>query len=180
LGSTSIIRYAGPIVKLRVLFALSVVIVATSVFAQPQPLSLCIVETKSDTASHYEPSAGPYAIAMNDQLASERLQNGTALHITVLAASMQRDILPEVHRVNCSWILQLWYHRSSEGEVLSAPMGDHDSLLFTLWTSDTRKVIARGSGVVMRVTQGNTSRVPNPLLYSGLARQIMKKLNQLP
>jgi hypothetical protein len=129
LGSTSIIRYAGPIVKLRVPVALSVVIVATSVFAQPQPLSLCIVQTKSDAASQYEPSAGPYAIVMYDQLASQRLQNGTALHITVLAASMQRDIPPEVHRLNCSWVIQLWYHRSSDGEVLSVPMGDHDSLL---------------------------------------------------
>jgi hypothetical protein len=59
-------------------------------------------------------------------------------------------------------------------------MGDHDILLFTRWNSDTRKVIARGSGVVMRETQGNTSLVPNPLLYSALARQILKKLNQLP
>jgi hypothetical protein len=166
-------------VKLRVPVALSVVIVATSVFAQPQPLSLCIVQTKSDAASQYEPSAGPYAIVMYDQLASQRLQNGTALHITVLAASMQRDILPEVHRLNCSWILQLWYHRSTDREVRS-PMGDHDSLLFTLWNGDTRKVIARGSAVVMRETQGNTSLVPNPLLYSALARQILKKLNQLP
>jgi hypothetical protein len=94
-------------VKLRVLVALSVVIVATSVFAQPQPLSLCIVQTKSDAASQYEPSAGPFATAMYDQLTSQRLQNGTALHITVLAAFMQRDILPEVHRLNCSWVLQL-------------------------------------------------------------------------
>jgi hypothetical protein len=179
LESTSIIRYAEPLVKLRVLVALSVVIVATSVFAQSPPLSLCIVQTKSDAASQYEPSAGPYATAMYDQLASQRLQNGIALHITVLAASMQRDILPEVHRLNCSWVLQLWYHRSSDGEILSVPMGDHDSLLFTLWNSDTRKVIARGSGVVMRETQGNTSRVPNPLLYSALASQILKKLNQL-
>jgi hypothetical protein len=178
LGSTSIIRYAESLVKLRVVVALSVVIVATSVFAQPQPLSLCIVQT-SDAASQYEPNAGPYATAMYDQLASQRLQNAIALHITVLAASMQRDILPEVHRLNCSWVLQLWYHRSSDGEILSVPMGDHDSLLFTLWNSDTRKVIARGSGVVMRETQGNTSRVPNPLLYSALASQILKKLNQL-
>jgi hypothetical protein len=166
-------------VKLRVPVALSVVIVATSVFAQPQPLSLCIVQTKSDAASQYEPSAGPYAIAMYDQLASQRLRNGTALHITVLAASMQRDILPEVHRLNCSWILQLWYHRST-GVRGPSPMGDQDSLLFTLWNGDTRKVIARGSGVVMRETQGNTSLVPNPLIYSALARQILKKLNQLP
>ena len=166
--------------KLRVPVALSVVIVATSVFAQPQPLSLCIVQTKSDAASQYEPSAGPYATAMYDQLASQRLQNGTSLHITVLAASMQRDILAEVHRLNCSWILQLWYHRSTDREVRSSPMGDNDSLLFTLWNGNTRKVIARGSGVVTRELQGNTSLVPNPLLYSALARQILKKLNQLP
>jgi hypothetical protein len=180
LGSTSIIRYAGPLVKLRVLVALSVVIVATSVFAQPQPLSLCIVQTKSDAANQYELSAGPYAVAMYDQLASQRLQNGAALHITVLAASMQRDIVPEVQRLNCSWVLQLWYNRSTDGEVRSPFMGDHDSLLFALWNGDTRKVIARGSGVAMRELQGNTSLVPNPLLYSALASQILKKLNQLP
>jgi hypothetical protein len=161
------------------------VIVATSVFAQPQPLSLCIVQTKSDAASQYEPSAGPYATAMYDQLAGQRLRNGTTLHITVLAASMQRYILPEVHRLNCSWILQLWYHRSTDRDVPSTgtayiPMGDEDSLLFTLWNGDTRKVIARGSGVAKRETQGDTSLVLNPLLYFALARQILKKLNQLP
>lgn len=183
LGST-IIRYAGPTVKLRVPVALSFVIVATSVFAQPQPLSLCIVQTKSDAASQDEPSAGPFAMAMYNQLASQRLQNGTALHITVLAASMQRDILPEVHRLNCSWSLQLWYHRSTDRDASTGdvyiPMGDQDSLLFTLWNSETRKVIARGSGVPMRETQGDTSLVPNPLLYSAFARQIVNKLNQLP
>jgi hypothetical protein len=165
-------------VKLRVPVALSVVIVATSVFAQPQPLSLCIVQIQYDAA--YEPSAGPFAMAMYNQLAGQRLQNGTALHITVLAASMQRDILPEVHRLNCSWSLQLWYHRRTDREGPFAGMGDQDSLLFTLWNSDTRKVIARGSGVAMRETQGDTSLVPNPLLYSAFARQILKKLNQLP
>jgi hypothetical protein len=121
---------------------------------------------------------------MYNQLASQRLQNGTPLHVTVLAASTQRDILPEVHRLNCSWLLQLWYHRSTDRDASTGdayiPIGDQDSLLFTLWNGDTRKVIARGSGVAMRETQGDTSLVPNPLLYSALARQILKKLNQLP
>jgi hypothetical protein len=117
-------------VKLRVPVALSVIIVATSVFAQPQPLSLCIVQTKSDAASQDELSAGPFAMAMYNQVASQRLQNGIALHITVLAASMERDILPEVHRLHCSWSLQLWYHRSTDRDTSTGdsyiPMGDQE------------------------------------------------------
>jgi hypothetical protein len=174
------IGYAGPIVKFQVPVALSVVIVATSVFAQPRTLSLCIVQTKSVAVSQDESSAGPLAIAMYHQLIDQRLQNGTALRITVLAASEQRDILPEVHRINCSWSLQLWYHRRTDREGSFAGMGDQDSLLFTLWNSDTRKVIARGSGVAMRETEGDASRILNPELYSAFAHQILKKLNQLP
>jgi hypothetical protein len=119
---------------------------------------------------------------MYDQLASQRLRNGTALHITVLAASMQRDILPEVHRLTCSWVVQLWFHRSTDqgGDDNSIPMGDQDSLIFTLWKGNTRKVIARGIGAAARETFGDASLVPNPTVYSGLAHQILKKLNQLP
>jgi hypothetical protein len=123
-------------------------------------------------------------IAMYSQLAGQRLRNGTPLHITVLPASTQRDILPEVHRLHCSWLLQLWYHRSTDRDASAGdfyiPMGDEDSLLFTLWNADTQKVVARGSGVAMRESQGDTSLVPNPQLYSALARQILKRLNQLP
>jgi hypothetical protein len=119
---------------------------------------------------------------MYDQLASQSLRNGTALHITVLAASMQRDILPEVHRLNCSWVVQLWFHKSTDRDAGDSyiPMGDQDSLLFTLWNGNTRKVIARGSGVTSRETYGDASLAPNLTVYSGVAHQILKKLNQLP
>ena len=163
--------------KLRAHLALSVFIVATSVFAQRQPLSLCIVQTKPDAATQYEPPAGPFAMVMYNQLASQPLQNGTVLHFTVLAASVQHAVLPEVQRLRCSWVVQLWYHITSHGDT---KMGDQDSLLFNLWNGETRKVIARGSGVLLRPTEGDASNVPNPLVFSGLARQIRKKLNQLP
>jgi hypothetical protein len=157
------------------LVALACVLIATSVFAQPRPLSLCIVQTKTDARSQYEPSAGPYAAAMYDQLANQRLRNGSALHITVLAASIQRDILAEVHRLNCFWVVQLWF----EGGTHQA-MADQNSLYFSLWNSDTRKVIARGSRATVRETHGDGSLVPNFTVYSEIARQILKKLNQLP
>jgi hypothetical protein len=44
-------------------------------------------------------------MAMYNQPASQRLKNSTPLHITVLAASTQRDILPEVHRLNCGHVI---------------------------------------------------------------------------
>ena len=166
--------------KFRVAVALFVAIVATPVFAQSRTLSLCIVQTKSVAVSQDESSAGPIAIAMYHQLVGQRLQNGTAVQIIVLAASEQRDILPEVHRLKCSWSLQLWYHRRTDREGSFAGMGDQDSLLFSLWNSDTRKVLARGSGVAMRETEGDASRILNPDLYSAFAHQILKKLNQLP
>jgi hypothetical protein len=174
--SAPIIRYAGPVVKLRAHLALSVFIVATSVFAQRQPLSLCIVQTKPDAATQYESSGGPFAMAMYNQLANQTLQDGTVLHVTVLTASVQHDILPEVQRLKCSWIVQLWYHVTSDRDAV---MGDQDTLLFNLWNGDTRKVIGRGSGVLMRQTEGDASQVPNPLVFSALARQILRKLNQV-
>jgi hypothetical protein len=118
---------------------------------------------------------------MYKQLAQRRLKNGTVLHVTVLAASIQQDVLPEVHRLNCSWVLQLWYHRSTDAtNILSGPVGDQDSLLFTLWNSATLKAIARGSGIAMRESYGNGALVPNPIPYSDFAHQILKKLNELP
>jgi hypothetical protein len=114
---------------------------------------------------------------MYNELASQPLQDGTALHVNVLDASVQRAILPEVQRLKCSWVVQLWYHVTEHRDT---KMGDEDTLLFYLWNGETQKVIARGSGVLMRETEGNASTVPNPLVFSGLAQQIRKKLNQLP
>ena len=193
------------IVELRVLGALVVVILAdSSALSQPRPLSLCIVHTKSNTADQYEPSAGPYAIAMYKQLAQQRLQNGATLRVTVLAASMQQDILPEVHRLNCSWVLQLWYHRNADHDAYNPspptgmpsdtapfntpePIGDENSLIFALWNGGTRKVVARGAGPMPRPFAFGTappdpSRPANPLHppYAAFRKQILKRLNQLP
>jgi hypothetical protein len=91
-----------------------IVMTGRSAWSPPGSLSLCIVHTKSHSSDQYEPSAGPDAIAMYQELVGRRLQNGATLQITVLPASMQQEIEPEVHRLNCSWVLQLWYRRNAD------------------------------------------------------------------
>ena len=63
------------LVKLRAYAALAIVIVTSpQVLSQMHASSLCIVDTKSDRLSQYDPSAGPYAIGMYKQLSGQRLQ----------------------------------------------------------------------------------------------------------
>jgi hypothetical protein len=164
-------------VKLRVPVALGfIVMTGCSAWSQPGSLSLCIVHTKSHSSDQYEPSAGPDAIAMYQELAGRRLQNGATLQITVLPASMQQEIEPEVHRLNCSWVLQLWYRRADEdafGQV--QPRGAHfNSVLFILWSSTTREVIEKGAGFVSLATK------PPLTPFASFRKQILKKLNRLP
>jgi hypothetical protein len=144
--------------------------------ALPMKPVLCIVDTKPNSSSQYDPSAGPYAMAMYQQLARTRLRSGALLHVTVLPASMQQDILPEVHRLDCSWVLQLWYQRSTDYDAYGKSQPRSllfGSLLFTLWNGTTRKVIERGAGFV---SEGKLALTP----YAVFAKQILKKLNQVP
>ena len=165
-------------VKLRVPVTLGfIVMTGCSAWSQPGSLSLCIVHTKSHSSDQYEPSAGPDAIAMYQELAGRRLQNGATLQITVLPASMQQEIEPEVHRLNCSWVLQLWYRRNADQDVFGQvqPRSAHfDSLLFTLWSSTTREVIEKGAGFVSLATK------PPLTPFALFRKQILKKLNRLP
>ena len=164
--------------KLRVPVALGFIIMTgCSAWSQPGSLSLCIVHTKSHSSDQYEPSAGPDAIAMYRELAGRRLQNGATLKITVLPASMQQEIEPEVRRLNCSWVLQLWYRRNADEDISgqALPRGARfDSLLFTLWNSTTREVIENGAGFVSMTTE------PPLTPFALFRKQILKKLNQLP
>jgi hypothetical protein len=114
---------------------------------------------------------------MYQELAGRRLQNGATLQITVLPASMQQEIEPEVHRLNCSWVLQFWYQRNGDENVFGQvqPRGTHfDSLLFTLWSSTTREVIEKGAGFVSLATK------PPQTPFAVFRKQILKKLNRLP
>lgn len=158
-------------------FVLVVIVIATNphLFAQPRTVSLCIVDTRPDQVAPYDPPAGPFAIEMYRQFVGRRLKDSSELNITVFPASLQRDILPEVHRLNCSWVLQLRYHRYEDDDVFSQtqPRGARfDSLLFTLWNGTTRKVIENGAGLVS---------LGEPLLtpYASFRRQVLKALNQL-
>ncbi|QNI30540.1 hypothetical protein H7849_15475 [Alloacidobacterium dinghuense] len=164
--------------KLRVPVALGfIVMTGCSAWSQPGSLSLCIVHTKSHSSDQYEPAAGPDAIAMYQELAGRRLQNGATLQITVLPALMQQEIEPEVHRLNCAWVLQLWYLRNADEDVSgqALPRGARfDSLRFTLWSSSTREVIEQGTGFVSLATK------PPLLPFAPFRKQILKKLNRLP
>jgi hypothetical protein len=169
---------------------------ASSLYAQHEPLSLCIVQTKPDQATQYDPSAGPWAIAMYKQLSGQQLRNGAPLRITVLAASVEKDVLPEVRRLQCVWVVQLWYQQVitlaqvhgipgppwyqqvstlaqgsgiPDGERLSG--GSEDSLFFALRNAGTAKVIANG----MTPLRVDSKAKP----CAELAHKILKRLNQL-
>jgi hypothetical protein len=162
---------------LRFVFAALVIVVATNprLFAHPRSVSLCIVDTRPDRASPYDPPAGPFAIGMYQQFLGQKLKDSSELNITVFPASLQNDILPEVHRLNCSWVLQLRYHRYADDDAFgqTQPRGARfDSLLFTLWNGATRKVIESGSGFV-------SLREPPLTPYASFRKQVLKTLNQL-
>jgi hypothetical protein len=172
---------------------------ASPLLAQPAPFSLCIVQTKADASTHYDPSAGPWAIEMNNLLSTRKLRNNAPLHITVLAASTQKEVLPEVHRLHCPWVVQLWYQHNPDLDLSQAgvssdpssafnpqlgtppPVGTQDSLFFSLWNGVTKKVIARGA-VPLRLSQTGppSARHATTAPCATLTQQILKRLNQLP
>lgn len=168
--------------------------------AQPNPPSLCIVQTKSDASIRYEPSAGPFAIGMYKAIVGHKLNDGTQVRITVLAASTQKELLPEARRLQCTSVLQLWFHRNVDNDSYDrdagtgfsspepmiekpAPIGDQNSLIFTLWDGETQKVLLRGSGPLPTgmdnfsgpdaLHAGSIRQMP----YLAFAKSILKKLN---
>jgi len=173
--------------------------VTFSAFAQRQPLTLCIVQTKPNPAIQYDPSAGRYAIAMNKQLQGHRLQDGTPLNIIVLASSVDKEVLPEVHRLRCSRVLQLWFHGNADNDIYGGsspldmpsesepevtfpqPIGDQDSLIFALWDAETQKVYVRGAAPLVHSTHLPGERPwPTTQPYVALRNQILRKLKALP
>jgi hypothetical protein len=91
---------------------------------QPPTVSLCIVDTKLPRVGLYDPPAGPFATGMYHQLSRRRLNDGSKLNIIVFPASPESTILPEVHRLNCSWVLQLRYHQQADDDVFGKPIPD--------------------------------------------------------
>lgn len=141
--------------------------------SQARTVSICIVDTRSEQAGDYDPPAGPFATGMYQQLAGRKLKDGSDHNITVFPATKQTDIMPEVHRLNCDWVLQLWYHRYVDDDVFAQPHprgARFDSLLFTFWDGATRKVVQSGSGFV---SLGGPRLTP----YASFWKQIWKALN---
>lgn len=160
---------------LRFVFVVIVIATSPGLFAQPRTVSLCVVDTRPDQVAPCDPPAGPFAIGMYQQFVGRRLKDSSELKTTVFPASLQREILPEVQRLNCSWVLQLWYHRYADEDVFgqTQPRGARfDSLSFTLWNGATRKVIESGAGFV-------SVREPVLTPYASFRRQVLKTLNQL-
>lgn len=159
-------------------------VAASPLLAQHLPLSLCLVQTKPDAETEYDPSAGPWAIELDKLLTAQKLTSGTPLQITVLEALQEKDVLPEVHRLQCPYTVQLWYQRNPWPKGTRRTLDDGDSLLFSLWNSTTGKAIAHGASPI-RLTHPGGVRSPDPLVPEPgpcvvLTQQIMKSLNKLP
>ncbi len=170
--------------------------------SQPAPLTVCIVQTKPDAATQYEPSAGPWAVEIDKQLSRQKLRSGAPLQLTALAASTEKEVRSEVQRLKCPWVVQLWYQHSpdlnlSQSEISAdgdppfdsqlgspAPLGHDDSVFFSLWNGATGKVIANGAAP-LRLFESQPGLPPNPLRANpttcrALTQQIIKRLNKLP
>jgi hypothetical protein len=134
---------------------------------------------------------------MYDRLVGQKLRNGSPLEITVLPASVLKEILPEVRRLQCAWVVQLWYSHvdftPNSGGVSSnlitpldpqldtpgRPFGREDNLFFSLWNGVTQKVLARGSAPLRAAPRPGLGEPPNLTPFDALAQQILKRLNQL-
>lgn len=170
--------------------------------ARANPPSLCIVQTKPDPNFTYDPSAGPFAIGLYKALVGHKLHDGTPVSIQVLAAATQNEVLREAHRLQCTSVLQLWTHRNVDNDNYDpdtgtgfsspepavrdpAPIGDQNSLIFTLWDGATRKVLLRGAGPLptgmdnVSASDGLHANGIRPMPYVAFAQNILKKLNKI-
>jgi len=150
---------------------------ASPLLAQHAPLSFCLVQTKPDSRTQYNPPAGPWAIELYTMLSTRKLRSGAPLQILVFAALDEKDVPPEVRRLQCPYVVQLRYHRSISNGGRS-PGEDEDSILFSLWNGGTGKVIANGASLIP-----GRNRLPSTSLRTvcaDLTEQIMNGLNKLP
>lgn len=157
------------------------VLAAPPLLAQHVPLVLCLVQTKLDAGTQYDPPAGPWAMGLDQLLSAQRLRSGAPLQITVLAASTEKEVPPEVRRLHCPYVIQLRYHGSfwPGGRYVG---DDEDSLVFYVWNGATGKVIAHGASLISAIPGQNrfssTAFLTGPC--AALTEQIMRTLNKLP
>lgn len=160
------------LVPLHLLF-----VVASSLCAQDSPISLCVVETKLHPGIQYDASAGPLTIDMYKQLSGRKLSDGSAFKITGLPVSDQKDILAEIGRLQCSWVLQLW--RTSRGPMsYQSPDVPYYDVYFSLWRGATRKAILKGSAQFpnTRYSTKQDSKAANAA--AEVADQVLNRLNK--
>lgn len=154
---------------------------ASPLLSQHAPLSLCLVQTKPESWIQYDPPAGPWAAELDKQLSTQKLRSGGTLEITVLAALTEKDVPPEVRRLQCRWVVQLRFHGSfwPGGRYVG---DDEDSILFSLWNGATGRTVADGASLVRPFAVKN--RVASETLLAApcaaLTQQIVKSLNKLP
>ena len=150
-----------------------------------------------DVATHYDPSAGPWAIAMSNELTGYKLQDGSTLKITVFPATVEKEIPREVKGLQCDFVVQIWHTHVSDasgspGGVSSGdnfsplnplqagpgPINSEDSLYFSLWNVTTGKVLSTGSAAIHRRASIEAPNIPPGLPCTAFALQAIKRLNQ--
>lgn len=157
---------------------------ASPAIAQRPPLSVCLVQTKPGAATQYDPSAGPWAIELDKLLSAQKLRSGAPLQITVLAASLEKGVQPEVRRLQCPLVIQLSYQHSLAPVTRYAIYDYEDSVAFSLWRGSTGEIVAHGTSPI-RLIRGQDRPPPSPLVAepmpcAALTQQIIKRLNKLP
>jgi hypothetical protein len=182
----------------RFLLSLLLVFAADSLCAQSRSLPLCIVQTKPDQTMHWDPSAGPWAIEVYNQLSGQKLRNGSSLKITVLPASVQKDVLPEVRRLQCALVVQLWFSHIADSSPMQAgvssgenfsplnpllagpgPARSEDSLFFSLWNAATGKILSRGSAPLRSPVVPGPPGLRDGTPCTAFAHETLKRLNQV-
>jgi hypothetical protein len=159
--------------------ALALALLAGSgLLAQPAPLSLCLVQIKPFSWTQYDPPAGPWATEVYDLLSPQKLANGASLRITVLNAAIEKDVPMALSGLRCPYAVKLSDHGrlSLGGRSLGE---DPASVLFTLWSGETGKVIANGSSLVPAMGP-RASKAMFAKTCASLTQQILKSLNKLP
>jgi hypothetical protein len=160
-----------------------------SLCAQVRTLPLCIIQTKLDKATQYDPSAGSWAISLYNQLSGKKLRNGSLLKITVFPASVEKDVLPEVRRLQCTRVVQIWFDSNSiqqgavsgvtphgGGLVMAQEPRYEESLYYSLWDTATQKVLVRGQFPL--AWHSETGEALNKCAGVALAEQTLKWLNR--
>ena len=122
----------------------------------------------------YDPTAGPIAIEVYIELSGKRLSDGSPLKTTVLPASVQKDIEPEIAHLQRSWVLQLTRIFTNG---YSSPVSGYEDVYFSLWKGATRKTVLKGVALFQRRDPHHKDpKDINPA--AELANKVVNRLNK--